>query len=287
MTYSIAARDPATGELGVGVQTHQPCVGAIVPWVKAGAGAIATQSFANMAFGPQGLALLENGLNAAGALTALLAADEMPGVRQVAVLAPDGPPAVHTGEKCIPYAGHHVGEHYSVQANMMLHDTVPAAMAAAFEGADGPLAIRILRVLEAAQSEGGDIRGSQSAAILVRASGPVSSTWDLRIDNDPAPLARLRVLVNARMAGLRIGANDGTGVDAMLAGYEAAHALHPWDEQTFWFAVSGLSAAAGEAERAAALLAPLFERAPQWLELLHRLEVPGAAALKGHFARSS
>lgn len=283
MTYSIVARDPLTGELGVGVQTHQPCVGAIVPWVRAGVGAVATQSFANIAFGPQALALLESGLDATRALAAIIAADHMPGRRQVAVIAATAAPAVHTGDNCIPFAAHQVGEHYSVQANMMLTDRVPPAMAKAFESATGLLAVRILRALEAAQGEGGDIRGSQSAAILVRAPGPLSSTWDLRIDNDPAPLAKLGQLVDIRLATARLDFEGKQEPSAMLAAYEGAHALNPWDEQTFWFAIDSL---AGYPDRAAELLAPLFERAPQWLELLHRLDMPGAQPLKARFPRA-
>jgi uncharacterized Ntn-hydrolase superfamily protein len=202
MTYSIVARDPESGALGVGVQTHQPGVGAIVPWVKPGVGAVATQSFVNIAFGPQGLALLESGLPPERALAAIVAGDNMPARRQVAILAASGEGAVHTGDNCIPFAGHRIGEGYSVQANRMLKDTVPDAMAAAFEGATGNLAQRILAALEAAQAEGGDIRGSQSAAILVRTPGhELDFHWDLRVDNDPKPLSKLRELVNIRLAG--------------------------------------------------------------------------------------
>jgi uncharacterized Ntn-hydrolase superfamily protein len=290
MTYSIVARDPQSGALGVGVQTHQPCVGAIVPWVKPGIGAVATQSFANVAFGPQGLALLESGLSPERALSAMIAGDDMPGRRQVAILAADGRVAVHTGDSCIPFAGHQVGEGYSVQANMMTRDTVPAAMAAAFEGAIGNLAERILAALQGAQAEGGDIRGSQSAAILVRsATNPLEFQWDLRVDNDAQPLVRLRDLVNIRLAGAAMAAvndpraslpEDAAGrVRAFEAAYEQANALAPHDEQTFWYAVRGL-APIGENERAMELLQPVFTRAPQWRDLLGRLELDGIDGLK-------
>ena len=287
MTYSIVARDAETGELGVGVQTHQPAVGAIVPWVKAGVGAVATQSFANIKFGPQFLALLGAGLDAHSALTAVIAADTMPDRRQVAVIAASGEPATHTGLACIPFAAHRQGPNYSVQANMMLTDRVPGAMAAAFEQSAGPLALRILRTLEAAQAEGGDIRGMQSAAILVRGPGELSSTWDLRVDNDPEPLRKLSELVDIRRAGMLAAAPVDVSepdVEGMVARYEEAMLLAPSDEQTFWFGVRGL-AAAGETERAVAVLEPLFARAPEWNELLHRLEMPEAVLLKAKIPR--
>lgn len=297
MTYSIVARDPETGALGVGVETHQPSVGAIVPWVKAGVGAVATQSFANIAFGPQALSLLETGLPPERALAAIIAGDDMPGRRQVAILAAGGAAAVHTGENCIPFAGHRIGEGYAVQANMMARDTVPDAMATAFEGASGHLAQRMLAALDAAQAEGGDIRGSQSAAILVRTPGHEGDFhWDLRVDNDPKPLAKLRDLVNIRLAGRILDlVTEGAGGLAedpaeRLRLFEAAFAradrLAPSDEQTFWYAVSGLAQTLGENERAVDLLDGLFSRAPQWRDLLARLELPGIEELKDQAAPS-
>ncbi|MGH2609253.1 MAG: DUF1028 domain-containing protein, partial [Tepidiformaceae bacterium] len=276
--------------LGVGVQTHQPGVGAIVPWIRPGVGAVATQSFVNIAFGPQGLALLESGLPPERALAAIVAGDDMPARRQVAILAADGSAAVHTGDNCIPYAGHRVGEGYSVQANMMLKDTVPDAMAGAFEAATGNLAQRILAALEAAQAEGGDIRGSQSAAILVRTPGhELDFHWDLRVDNDPKPLAKLRELVNIRLAGrvLELVTEGGSTLaedkaerlKLYEAAFERADHLAPHDEQTFWYALS-LAQRLGENERAMDLLDGVFARAPQWRELLMRLDWPDLAALK-------
>ena len=244
MTYSIVARDAETGELGVGVQTHRPAVGAIVPWVKAGVGAVATQSFSNISFGPQVLALLETGLEAEAAVAAVIAADTMPARRQLGVISASGQAAVHTGEACIPFAGHRIGSNYSVQANMMLTDRVPAAMAEAFELSSGLLALRILRTIEAAQAEGGDIRGMQSAAILVRGPGPLSPTWDLRIDNDPDPLRKLSELVDIRRA------------EALAAPPEKSSNPD---------------------------LGAMFARAPEWRGLLHRLEMPEAAPLKERF----
>ena len=170
---------------------------------------------------------------------------------------------------------------------MMLTDRVPAAMAEAFESSSGLLALRILRTLEAAQAEGGDIRGMQSAAILVRGPGPLSPTWDLRIDNDPDPLRKLSELVDIRHAeALAAPPEKSSNPDlgAMFARYEEAMLLDPSDEQTFWFGVRSLSAM-GEIDRAVTMLEPLFARAPEWRELLHRLEMPEAAPLKERFPR--
>lgn len=283
MTYSIVARDARTGAFGVGVQTHQPSVGAIVPWVRDGIGAIATQSFANIAFGPQALALLETGMEAPRALAAIIAGDTMPGRRQVAIVDAAGVAAVHTGDECIPYAGHIIGDGYSCQANMMTNAGVPEAMAAAYEATDGLLTERIMAALEAAQEAGGDIRGSQSAAIVIRAAGGLSRTWDMRIDNSREPLRELRTLVNAKIAGQILAEiHPDTPFDEAMATFGRANALHPWDEQTFWFAVNTLTALE-RPDEAVAMLEPLFARAPQWRELLGRMELPGALALRPRF----
>lgn len=293
MTYSIAAYDAETGELGVGVATHQPCVGAIVPWVEPGVGAAATQSFANPAFGPQALALLRHGFDAPRALAAILAADDRPELRQVAIVDAAGRAAVHTGEACIPHAGHRTGPGFSVQANMMLRPTVPDAMAEAFAAAEGPLALRILAALEAAEAEGGDIRGRQSAAILVRRTASASDyRWNLRVDNDPEPLAKLRELAAIRLAGAWEELFEEPGAAAppeerlarARAAYAEARAIHASDEQSFWYAVMAL-APLGAEEEAAAVLAPLFARAPKWRELLHRLSLEGLEGLKARFPR--
>ncbi|MGE5597424.1 MAG: DUF1028 domain-containing protein [Hyphomicrobiales bacterium] len=293
MTYSIVARDPETGELGVGVQTHQPSVGAIVPWVKAGVGAVATQSFANIAFGPQALSLLESGLPADRALAAILAGDDAPAVRQVAVVDAAGRVAVHTGDACIPHAGHRTGEGYSVQANMMARDTVPDAMAEMFEATKGRLAVRIVAALEAAEVEGGDIRGRQSAALLVRAPGrDLDHRWDLRVDNDPEPLAKLRELMAIRLAGqaldlvteggAALSGDPAERLQLARSAFRRATELAPSDEQTFWFAVRTLGQL-DELDEAVAVLEPLFARAPNWKELLLRLPMPDVAPLQERF----
>src|SRR5919198_5477997 len=166
-TYSIVARDPNTGELGVAVQSHWFSVGSLVPWVEAGVGAVATQSFVDPSYGKLGLDLMRAGKSAPEALKALIAGDAASDVRQVAMIDTQGRVAAHTGAKDIQAAGHKVGTNYSVQANLMLNDTVWPAMSRAFEAAKGDLADRMLAALDAAQAAGGDIRGRQSAALIV------------------------------------------------------------------------------------------------------------------------
>lgn len=296
MTYSIVAFDPETGELGIGVQTHQLAVGALVPWVKGGVGAVATQSFARASIGPQVLALIENGLDASTALAAVLAADNAAMLRQVAVVDRGGNVAVHTGDACTPFAGDHVGSHYTVQANMMRQPTVPGAMAKAFEFARGPLPVRILHALEAAESEGGDLRGAQSAAIVVRGDGSADDNrhWDFRVDHDPQPLLKLREMVNLRVAirlaqgagrTLSPSADPNQALAEAITAYDQSQRLAPSDETTFWFAVQTLAGDLGAVPQAMTLLEPLFRRAPQWCELLHRLPMLRTPSLLERFPR--
>ena len=176
-TYSIVARDSATGELGVAVQSHYFSVGPIVPWAEAGVGAVATQSLVLVDYGPKGLDLMRQGLTAPQALDALLKVDSNPDVRQVAMVDARGNVAAHTGPMCIPAAGQHVGNHYSTQANLMSNDKVWPAMAAAYERASGDLAERLLQALEAGERAGGDIRGRQSAAILIVKAQSSGKPW--------------------------------------------------------------------------------------------------------------
>jgi uncharacterized Ntn-hydrolase superfamily protein len=279
MTYSIVARDPHTGDFGVAVQTHQPAVGAIVPWARSGLGAVATQAFANVRFGPRALALLETGLSAAETLAAILAPDDLRERRQVAIVDAAGVVAAHTGTACIPFAGHVVGEGFSCQANMMANPGVPEAMAAAFTAATGHLAARLLDALDAAQELGGDIRGQQSAAILIQPAAGFDYRWDLRVDDSPHPLEDLRRLVSIRLAdALLPGPDHAADPHTALAALDRALALNPSDETTFWFAVRVL-APAGHLEASTGLLAPLFARAPHWRGLLDRLDGPGFEAV--------
>jgi uncharacterized Ntn-hydrolase superfamily protein len=247
-TYSIVARDPATGQLGVAVQSHWFAVGAVVPWAEAGVGAVATQSFVDPSYGPLGLDLMRAGRSAPDALKGLLAADAGRDVRQVAMMDARGRVAAHTGAKDIAAAGHVVGDNYSVQANLMLSERVWPAMSKAFEQAKGDLADRMLAALDAAQAVGGDIRGRQSAALIVVSGKPTGHPWedrvfDLRVDDSPDPLVELRRLVLLQRAYNHMNAGDLAvehhDNEAGLREYAAAEALVPDSaEMIYWHAVA-------------------------------------------------
>jgi uncharacterized Ntn-hydrolase superfamily protein len=282
-TYSIVARDPATGQLGVAVQSHWFSVGALVPWAEAGVGAVATQSFVDASYGPLGLALLKAGRSAPDALKGLLAADAGREVRQVAMIDAAGHVAAHTGASCIDAAGHHVGKDYSVQANMMRNETVWPAMAKAFESAKGDLAERMLAALEAAEAAGGDIRGKQSAALVVVSGTPTGRPWqdrvfDLRVEDSPAPLPELRRLVTLARAynlmnegDLAVEKKDDAGA---LAAYSAARAIAPGNaEMVYWTAVSLVGM--GRVEEALPLFRETFAIDSSWAEMTPRLPKAG------------
>ncbi len=282
-TYSIVARDPATGELGVAVQSHWFSVGSVVTWGEAGVGVVATQSFAEVSYGPLGLELMRSGKTASQALAALVAADPHPEVRQVAMVDRQGNVAVHTGSRCIAAAGHHEGEQYATQANLMERDTVWDAMAAAFEVAPGDLTDRLLAALAAAQEEGGDIRGMQSAALLVVRGESAGAPWrerlvDLRVDDHPDPLAELRRLVQVHRAYERMNRGDERLAEDDAAGalteYAAAAALYPENaEIRFWQAVT--LARSGRLADALPLFQEVFAREPRWREVTRRLPAAG------------
>jgi uncharacterized Ntn-hydrolase superfamily protein len=206
-TYSIVARDPATGELGVAVQSHWFSVGSIVTWAEAGVGAVATQSFVDPAYGPRALELMRRGVPAPEALEQLVAKDAQRDGRQVAMIDAQGRVSAYTGKSAIAAAGHHVGRTFSVQANMMANGTVWPAMAEAFESTQGDLADRMLAALEAAEQAGGDIRGRQSAAILIVKAKGTGRPWagadrlfDLRVEDHQAPVGELRRLIRLQRA---------------------------------------------------------------------------------------
>src|SRR4051794_1384688 len=282
-TYSIVALDAATGELGVAVQSHWFSVGPLCAWARAGVGAVATQSVVEPAYGPDALDLLADGVPAEQALGELLAADPLAAVRQVAVIARQGPVAVHTGADCIPCAGDAGGEHWSCQANMMERDTVPAAMSAAFAGSAGALADRLLAALYAAEGEGGDVRGRQSAALVTAPAEGEAWRRDggLRGGDHPAPLDELRRLLTLQRAYELAGAAD----ELMAAGradeagelYKRAAELAPdSDELLFW---AGLAFAnAGDLEAGVAAVRRAAEKQPNWLVLLDRLSEDFAPA---------
>jgi len=282
-TYSIVARDPATGQLGVAVQSHWFSVGSMVSWAEAGVGAVATQSFVDPAYGPRGLELMRGGLSPAQALAALTSVDEGRDVRQVAFVDAAGRVAAHTGSRCIEAAGHHLGEGYSVQANMMLSDRVVPAMAAAYEATTGDLAERPLQALEAAETAGGDIRGRQSAAMVIVKGVSSGRPWadrvlELRVEDHPDPLAELRRLVTVHHAYERMNAGDLAVEKGDLglakAEYAAAAALLPGSlEVQYWAAVT--LATVGELDAALPVFRKVFAADPNWVELTRRLTAPG------------
>jgi len=226
VTYSIVARDKETGQLGVAVQSHYFQVGPVVPWALAGVGAVATQSMVNISFGPLGIEYMRLGYTAQQALKALLAADDQPESRQVALVDASGTVAVHSGEKCIPAAGHRAGDGFSCQANLMEKDTVWDAMHKAFTSTDATLAERMMAALDAAEAEGGDIRGKQSAAMLVVTGKPTGRSWedriiDLRVEDAPDPLAELRRLLRIKRAYMTLEDADRLEEAKDLAGANA------------------------------------------------------------------
>jgi uncharacterized Ntn-hydrolase superfamily protein len=282
-TFSIVARDPATGELGVAVQSHWFSVGSVVPWAEAGVGAVATQSFVEPSYGPKGLALMKRGVAPKEALAQLLAEDGQSKVRQVAFVDASGRVAVHTGASCIPGAGHHDGAGYTTQANLMLTNEVPDAMARAFEASKGPLAERMLAALEAAQGVGGDVRGKQSAAILVVRAKASDKPWtdrlvDLRIEDHPEPLREMRRLLTLHRAyELMNRGDEATAVgkmDEALKAYGGAAALVPDnDEFVFWTAIALVSN--GRTDDALPLFGKAFRMNPSWMILVPRLTAVG------------
>lgn len=275
-TYSIVARDPASGELGVAVQSHWFSVGSVVAWARPGVGAVATQSVAEVAHGPNALERLREGLDAAGAIRAVLREDDLARYRQLGVVDADGLVATHTGEDCIEHAGEELGAGFSCQANMMATAHVPGAMADAYRAHHGDLADRLLAALDSGEAAGGDVRGRQSAALLVvPASGEAWRTrFDVRVDDHKHPLGELRRLVRlarayemAELADERLA--EGAHAEATRLYLEAAELAPEADELTFW---AGLGVAAQN---------------PSWLVLLERLPTelsPTAEAVRAALA---
>jgi uncharacterized Ntn-hydrolase superfamily protein len=278
-TYSIVALDETTGELGVAVQSHWFSVGALVPWAQAGVGAVATQSFIKVAYGPEGLQLMREGKTAEEALTILLDQDEGKAVRQVGMVDAIGNIAVHTGKNCIDFAGHIVGKNYTVQANLMEKSTVPEAMANAFESTSGELADRMLAALEAAQNEGGDLRGKQSAAMLIVSGKPTGISYkdvvlDLRIEDHPTPIKELKRLIRIHKAYIHANKGDHymeTGqIELALKEYDQATEYYPENpELPFWTAVTLVGA--NRLDEALPIFKDVFARDPKLKVLVPRL----------------
>ncbi|MDZ7626326.1 MAG: DUF1028 domain-containing protein [Ignavibacteriaceae bacterium] len=278
-TYSIVARDPETGEMGVAVQSHWFSVGSIVSWGEAGVGVVATQSFVNPAFGPDGLELLKSGMTAEQVVDKLIAEDEGRDVRQLAIIDVNGNVKSYTGKNCIPGAGNIVGENYSVQANLMLNDKVPGAMSKAFEKSTGPLAERLMAALFAAEEAGGDIRGKQSAAILVVKGRSTGQVWadrliDLRVEDDPYPLDKLDRLLKIHRAYSHMNAGDLAiehgDMELAMKEYSAAEKMFPDNEEMkFWHATTLVNN--GDLEGSLPLFKEVFSKNQNWKILTPRL----------------
>lgn len=278
-TYSIVARDSVTGEIGAAVQSHWFNVGLVVIHAEAGVGAVATQSLTNPSYGPKGLALMKQGLSPQQAMDALTANDSGEMYRQVAFMNAKGENATHTGSLCIDEAGHRQGKNFSVQANMMLKNTVWDAMAKAFETTKGSLADRMLAALKAAQSEKGDIRGSQSAAILIVKGEATGNSWedkvmDLRVEDNANPIAELERLIKINKAYDFMNQGD----VAMEVGdskkaedlYLNAQKLFPDNlEMQYWYAINLLNNK--EFEKAKPILTSIFKKDLNWKTLTSRL----------------
>ena len=288
-TYSIVAKDANTGEMAVGVQSHWFSVGTLVSWGKSGVGVVATQSFVNPSYGPNGIELMENGVSAEEALKQLTDQDEGRDFRQAAMLDVNGSVNAFTGEKCIESAGHFVGENFSVQANMMLNDKVIPAMKKAFQdNSNLPLAERIIKVFEAAESVGGDIRGKQSAALIVVGAEKTSNVWedkkiDLRVDDSSNPIKEIKRLLKVHRAyehmnrgDLAIEEND---MEKALSEYEKAQVLFPENhEMSFWKAIALLNN--GKKDAARPILKKVFKENSNWKKLIYRLPKSGLISMK-------
>jgi uncharacterized Ntn-hydrolase superfamily protein len=284
-TFSIVGRDPATGEMGVAVQSHWFSVGSVVTWAEAGVGAIATQSFVDPGYGPRGLDLMRKGTPASAALEQLVAADAQRDGRQVAMIDTEGRVSAYTGKSAIAAAGHRIGREFAVQANLMANENVWPAMADAFESTKGDLADRMIAALEAGQRAGGDIRGRQSAALLIVTAKGTGRPWvgadrvfDLRVDDHPQPITELRRLVRLQRAYSHANRGDELmsekKVDQALEEYRAASRLAPEIlELPFWHAVT-LASIGREAE-AIPIFKAVFAKEPVWADLLPRLPAAG------------
>ena len=278
-TYSIVAYDERTGQFGVAVQSHWFSVGALVPWARAGVGAVATQSFVKVEYGPDGIALMESGKSAKEALNQLISKDSGQAVRQVAMIDNKGSVAAHTGENCIYAAGHKIGKNYSVQANLMEKETVWDAMAKAFENAEGDLAKRMMASLEAAENEGGDIRGKQSAAMLIVTGQPTGLPWedtvmDIRVDDSKHPLKELKRLIRIHTAYQHANKGDHyleiNEVKRALKEYDLASELYPENpELPYWSAVTLVGL--GKLDKALPIFSKVFKKEPRLRTMTPRI----------------
>jgi uncharacterized Ntn-hydrolase superfamily protein len=267
--------------LGIGIASQVLAVGRVAPYIESGVGAVATQSLVLMAHGARTLAGMRSGLSPEAALAQSIELDENPAIRQVGAVSIDGSVAAHTGDGCIPYASHITGEGFSAQANMMLNEGVPEGIASSFISTAGrPLADRLLDALDAAEARGGDIRGRQSAALVVvapEASGDplVDRVVDVRVDDSPDPLPELRRLTTLALANQRldfadalVGAGDVAG--AAEAYREATETAPDYVEFAFWQAASLADIEAVDEARQAWVAVDVSGERDRWSDLLRR-----------------
>ncbi len=268
MTYSIVARDADSGEMGVAVQSAIFNVGSQVPWAEAGVGAVVTQSLLRAAHGPSALALMRNGHSAKEAVAALMAGDEWRFARQLGAVDANGVVDAFTGESCIRYAGHQVGEHYAVQANMMAEEGVPQAMGEAFETTSGPLVLRLLAALRGAERAGGDLRGKQSAALKIVGVELPKNRWegvlyDVRVDDHPEPVTELARLCNRARANHKVGEGFGLAAQGDFEGalrrYHESAAIDPEDAQFRFLFATEIGTTFQRLDLVEALLREYFE----------------------------
>jgi len=282
-TYSIVAIDKHSGEMGVAVQSHWFSVGSVVAWAEAGVGAVATQAFVDIGYGPRGLALMKRGSTSREALNRLLSRDAGRARRQVAMIDIKGRTATHTGRGCLPEAGHLAGPGFSAQANMMSSDTVWSAMASSFRSSKGKLGYRLMAALEAAETAGGDLRGRQSAAMLVVRTDRPTAPWlgrlvELRVDDHRRPLVELRRLLDINEAYLHANAGDDLVVlgkmNKALAEYALASKAAPQiEELAFWEAVA--LADQGRVEQSKPIFERVFRKRSSWRRMLSVLPAYG------------
>ena len=282
-TFSIVARDARTGEMGVAIQSHWFAVGALCPWAEAGTGAIATQSMVEVSYGPMGLQSLRNGKSAMETLNFLIGKDKQQALRQVAIVDAKGNIAVHTGKRCIAEAGHIIGNGFSVQANMMINKDVLPAMSTAYQKREGNLANKMLAALKAGQSAGGDIRGKQSACMIIVGGERSNEPWNfvrinLRVHDHSEPIKELERLLllqsayNAMNEGDTLLAKNQT--QKAMKKYSSAAKLAPEiEELPFWQAVT--LAENGQIDEALPIFKWIFKRNPNWGILIQRLPASG------------
>jgi uncharacterized Ntn-hydrolase superfamily protein len=287
-TYSIVAMDEKTGEMAVGVQSHWFSVGTLVSWGKSGVGVVATQSFVNPSYGPMGLKMMENGMSAKNALNKLTNEDEGKDYRQAAMLDINGSVGAFTGKSCIESAGHYIGKNFSVQANMMLNDEVIPSMKKAYlENDHLPLAERIITVFEAAEKVGGDIRGKQSAALIVVGNKKTENVWedkkiDLRVDDSEDPVKEIKRLLKVHRAYEHMNQGDvaieENDTKKALEEYSKAQSLFPNNhEMSFWKGIALLNI--GEKKQAKEIFKIVFQKNINWKKLIYRLPKSGIISM--------